>query len=398
MRITFLIANGYAMGGTIRTTLNTAGELAARGHEVEVVSVYRRRDEPVIPVSPQVTLRALLDERPVTRAARAARRGPVGRGRQQLRSALEKRSSRLIHRQDFRYDRFTLRSDAALLRFLRTLDSDVVIGTRAGLNLAIARLAPRRVVRVAQEHLHLGVYKPQLLAAMRARYPRLDLVSTLTSADAERYRELLGDSAPLVVMPNAAPRQVPRQSSTEAPVVVSAGRLVPQKGFDRLIDAFRIVAQPHPDWQLRIYGGGKLAGKLRKKIDRLDLSSRVQLMGHSTTLLDDLADGSIFAMSSRFEGFPMTLLEAMSCGLPAVSFDLRNGPRDAIRHGVDGLVVPDGDVAALAAGLVELIEDPPRRRAYGKAAAQGMARFRIEAIVDEWERMLSDLVAGKRRQ
>src|SRR3954454_9779568 len=124
MVIRFLIANAYVVGGTIRTTFMTAGELARR-HDVEVVSVYRRHDERALPLDPRVRLRALTDMR--ARSVGAPRRWPTGR------------PSRIIHPRDVRYANFNLLTDAALMRYLKSMRGGVLIATRPGLNLAVAR-------------------------------------------------------------------------------------------------------------------------------------------------------------------------------------------------------------------------------------------------------------------
>ena len=320
MTIRFVVLNGYAGGGTVRTTITMANELARR-HDVEVVSVLRTRAAPTFAVSPAVRLVALSDERASAREPRGPRR--------QVRRALRRAPSRLAHPQDRRYPRFSLFTDVRLWRYLHRLDGGVVIGTRPSLNLMIARLAPESVVRIGQEHLNLARHRDGLRAAMRRWYPRLDALATLTTPDAAAFAGMLGDGARVVAMPNAVPPLSGARADPGggADTVVAAGRLTRQKGFDLLLRAFARVAPQHPGWQLRIYGRGPLDGELTALVDRLGLSGRAGLMGFSADLPQQLAAGSVYAMSSRFEGFPMVLLEAMGCGLPPVSFDCPTGPR-----------------------------------------------------------------------
>lgn len=392
MKIRFLIANAYTIGGTVRTTVNTAAELARRGHDVEIVSVYRLRQTPRIDIPGNVTVRALVPRSRQDLEERDARWS--------LLTARERRlsaqPSRMIHPDDFRYARFDAWTDRKLAEFFRTTRDGVLVGTRAGLNLAIARHAHPAVVRVGQEHLHAGLYKGDLRKTIKREYPRLDLFSTLTSADAEVYQRLLGPEARMVVVPNAVPPMPPLRARWDAPVIVAAGRLTPQKAFGKLITAFRTVADAYPDWSLRIYGDGNRRADLQALIDRLGLGDRVSLMGFSTNLPHELVQGSIYAMSSLFEGFPMMLLEAMALGLPVVSFDLKNGPRDLITDGVDGRLVPDRDVDALAAALCELAGDPQRRAAMGAAAVEKVARYDLPSIVDRWEELFEELLRAKR--
>ena len=163
----------------------------------------------------------------------------------------------------------------------------------------------------------------------------------LTERDAEDYRAVLGGRVRVVRVPNAA-RDPGTRRAGDAKVVVAAGRLTRQKGFDLLVDAYAQVAHRYPDWQLHIYGSGEERGRLLAQIHRLGLERQVRLMGYSGTLSEQLSQAALYVMSSRVEGFPMVLLEAMAVGLPVVSFDCPNGPADLVRQGTNGVLVRAG--------------------------------------------------------
>jgi glycosyltransferase involved in cell wall biosynthesis len=158
------------------------------------------------------------------------------------------------------------------------------------------------------------------------------------------------------------------------------------------------VARRHIDWELKIFGGGKLQGELEQQIDELGLRGSARLMGYTDKLPQAMAEASFYVMSSRFEGFPMVLLEAMRCGLPIVSYDCPNGPRDLITHGRDGFLVPNGDVDGLAAAMIEMIELGDARRSFGEAALQKSKQYEMPAIARRWEELLEELVAERRQQ
>jgi glycosyltransferase involved in cell wall biosynthesis len=359
--VRFLLAHAWGMGGTIRTTLTVAGHLA-QARDVEIVSLVRRRKRPFFPFPPGVPVRALGN-----------------------RGLLDRLPSLLIHPEDYVYPLCSLRTDIALLRWLRSLDGGVLITTRPAFNLLAARLAPRGVITIGEEHLHYGSHRPRLAADIARHYDELDALTVLTGHDERNYRALLRTRVERI--PNPLAPLGGGTSTLEAPLVVAAGRLTTQKGFDLLIDAFAKVAEQQPDWRLRIYGSGPERKRLQAKIG----NENVELMGRSRKLGEAMSQASLFALSSRFEGFGMVLVEAMSKGLPVVSFDCPYGPSDIVSPGVDGLLVPAEDVDALAAALLELIGDPDRRRRYGEAALQKASNYAIEAIGPRWDALLGSL-------
>jgi glycosyltransferase involved in cell wall biosynthesis len=176
-------------------------------------------------------------------------------------------------------------------------------------------------------------------------------------------------------------------------VVVAAGRLNRQKGFDLLVPAFARVLEEAPDWELRIYGTGPERGALQRQIASLGVDGGVRLMGATPQLGSALAEGSLFVLSSRFEGFGMVLVEAMSKGLPVVSFDCPRGPSEIVTDGVDGLLVPAEDVDALATAILRVIGDEAFRRRAGAAALQASQRYDLASIGADWEALLEDLEA-----
>jgi glycosyltransferase involved in cell wall biosynthesis len=357
-----LLAHAWGMGGTIRTTFSVAGHLA-QSREVEVVSLVRRRKRPFFAWPAGVGTRALTDGK----------------------SVLDRLPSLLIHPEDYVYPLCSLRTDVALLRWLRSLDGGVLITTRPAFNLLAARLAPRGVVTIGQEHMHFASHRPRLAADIARHYGRLDALTVLTSHDERDYGALLRTR--VVLIPNSLAPLGGGTSTLETPLVVAAGRLTTQKGFDLLIDAFATVTERRPDWRLRIYGSGPERKRLQARIGR----ANVELMGRSRHLGEAMAEASLFVLSSRFEGFGMVLVEAMSKGLPVVSFDCPHGPADIVSDGIDGVLVPAGDVDALAAALVALIDDPDRRRRYAEAALTRSRDYAIERIGPRWDRLLGSL-------
>jgi glycosyltransferase involved in cell wall biosynthesis len=385
MHIQFLIMNAYAGGGTVRTTFTCAAELARR-HQVEVVSVYVRTASPRLPLPAGVRVTTLSDET----EARSASWWWLS-----WRCWARRLPSVLYPRADRRHSNFSLLTDILLLRYLRAQHDGVLVSTRPGLNLITARFARRSVATVGQEHVYLRHHQPRLRSKIARRYPRLDLVTTLTSSDAADYRRVLAGRTRLATVPNALPDLRGMVAVSDRTVVVAAGRLDWGKGFDRLIPAYAAIAADFPDWHLQIYGTGKARAVLTAMIEELGLLGSIHLMGYSRSLHRDMAHAAIYVSSSRFEGFGMVLLEAMGIGLPVISFDCPHGPRDLIEHGINGLLVPDGDIAGLAVALRSLMADEERRLTLGAAARETAKRYDAAVVAARWELLFGELIAAK---
>jgi glycosyltransferase involved in cell wall biosynthesis len=362
--------HAYGMGGTIRTCLTLAEHLAKHG-PVEVISIVRTRDEPFFAFPDGVTV-TTLDDRRMKR-----RRGLP---------------SVLVHPDDHTYAKLGLHTDIALLKRLRRMRSGVLVTTRPGFNTLAARHAPPELTVIGQEHMNVHSHLPGLTHEIERTYPRLDALAVLTDADRDDYAHMLtGARTRVERIPNAVPELHGGMADPDSRIVVAAGRLTPQKGFDLLIGAFAHVVREHPDWQLRIHGAGPQRAELRQAILDHDLYSHVFLMGPTPDLGAALAQGSIFVLSSRFEGFGMVIVEAMSKGLAVVSFDCERGPAEIISDGEDGVLVPALDTNALAAAISTLAGDRERRASLGAAATQTARRYDREAIGARWDELLGAL-------
>ncbi|MDX6355352.1 MAG: hypothetical protein QOF98_2255 [Streptomyces sp.] len=382
MRIAFLLNNAYGIGGTIRTTCNLAGQLAAE-HEVRIISVFRDRDRPHFGYDPRVELSHLADMRP----------GSGGAGEDDPR---RRRPSAIFPAADRRHAVYSALTDELIGRCLAELQADVVVGTRPGLNVHLARQAPRRLVRVAQEHLTLDTHSTRLVLALRRHYPGLDAVTTTTEADAAVYRRRL-PGIRVTAIPNSVPAADGPPSDCLAPVVVAAGRLTEAKRYDDLIRAFATVCAARPDWSLRLYGSGEKQAALRALIGELGVGAHVTLMGPVAPLEPELAKASLLAVTSTVESFGMTIVEGMRAGLPVVATDCPLGPREIVQDGLTGLLVPPRDTAAIAAALLALIDDEDRRRAMGRAALAAAERYDPAVIAERHLALFRDLLAARAR-
>ncbi|NEB74711.1 glycosyltransferase family 4 protein [Streptomyces sp. SID14478] len=389
MKIVFLLHNAYAVGGTVRTTLNLAAALAehggAAGHTVEIVSMSRHRETPRFALDPRISLVPLVD----TRAGSAdTRQDAYGK------------PSRDFPAAEKRYKQYTLLHDQRVRAYLEErCDADVVVGTRPGINVYLALWGPRGALRVGQEHLRHDAHGKKLLTVLAQRYRELDALVTMTEADAAVYRKRMAlPGVRVLAVPNIVPPAPGPPSDGTSKVIAAAGRLAPGKRYDLLLEAFAAVAAKEPDWELRIYGGGAQEPRLRALVRGLGLTGRARLMGTVSPIEPEFAKASLVVSASDAESFGMTLVEAMRCGVPVISTDAPLGPAEIITDGVDGRLVPVGDARALAEAMVELIEDPVARKELGAAALASARRFDAEPIVARYDRLFGELRVTRRRR
>lgn len=171
--------------------------------------------------------------------------------------------------------------------------------------------------------------------------------------------------------------------------IVAMGRLVKQKGFDLLLNAFEKCKDRHPDWSLIILGEGDARKDLEALRAQLMIDDRVTFLGRVKEPTMILRRADLFVMSSRFEGFPLALIEAMACGLPVISTDCPTGPSEIIRNGIDGILVPPNDVEALAVAMDRLMGNQAERLPLGACAVEVVERFGIEKIMNRWDEVIS---------
>jgi GalNAc-alpha-(1->4)-GalNAc-alpha-(1->3)-diNAcBac-PP-undecaprenol alpha-1,4-N-acetyl-D-galactosaminyltransferase len=195
-----------------------------------------------------------------------------------------------------------------------------------------------------------------------------------------------------VILPSDASIVVQRQLGRS---LIAVGRLVPQKGFDLLLKAFAIVKDRYPEWTLTILGEGESRSQLVSLRQELNLEDRVHLPGKVQNPQELLKQADIFVMSSRYEGFPNALCEAMVCGLPVISTDCPNGPREIIRDGIDGILVLSEDVSALAEAMERLMSDPQARAALADRAPELATRFSLEKVMLMWESLIDRAIEEK---
>ena len=220
---------------------------------------------------------------------------------------------------------------------------------------------------------------------------RFDRFVVLTNEDAGLWGEIPG----IRVIQNAANFIADKYSDCSAKRVIAVGRLDYQKSFDRLILVWDKVHQQMPDWRIDIFGQGEWKDMLQQMIDERGLGECVKLNAPTKEIGDEYVKSSIIVMTSHYEGFGMVLVEALSCGVPAVSFDCKCGPSDIVQNGESGFIVSDGDINGLAAALIKLMKDDELRKRMGENAKKVVERYSEEKVMNKWVNLYEEAIADK---
>ena len=216
---------------------------------------------------------------------------------------------------------------------------------------------------------------------------KLDRLVVLTEKSKASWPELSN----VEVIPDPLPFQIDAKSDLHAKRIITIGRYAYQKGYDMLLRAWAEIEKKYPDWQLAIYGMGD-QDSLRNQIRELGLDAdRCLLNGPVNDVIKEYQNSSVFVLPSRFEGFGLVIIEAMSCGVPVVAFNCPMGPDEIISDGEDGFLVPVGDIRALAEKLQTLMQNQELRMKFSETAYRNSGRYRIDKISNQWIQLFTQL-------
>lgn len=380
MKIVYCIAGTCHSGGMERVLANKANYLARHGFEVVVVTTDQRGQPPFFPMDEgirTIDLGINYDDNNGKPFLDKLLRYPAKQARHKARL----RAVLMEERPDVTVSMFN--NDAGFI-------PDINDGSAKLLEIHFSKFKRLQYGRKGLWRLADWWRSRQDEKTVR----RFDRFVVLTEEDKGYW----GDLPNIEVIPNAVCGVGAAAASLESRKVVAVGRFTHQKGFERLVDAWHLLAQEFPDWTLDIIGDGEERPLLQERIDCYELVGRVELRRPTKEIGKAYSGASIMAMTSRYEGLPMVLLEAQACGLPIVAFGCKCGPRDIVTDGSDGFIVAEGDVEGLAQRLAQLMADEPLRRRMGAKARESALRFNEDEIMKKWISTFSTLAGKRRRQ
>lgn len=293
----------------------------------------------------------------------------------------------------------SLRHYFRLRRYLHKLKPDVVVMCNYAFDFYFMPFLYRKAAKVKEYHssrffdqqkeiAEKSLLKKKFYALQHYIESRYNALVLLNKDEAAYYPK--GNT---VVIPNPITIPPGKMNEVRNPWVAAAGRIAPVKGFQYLVEAWEEVHKVLPDWKLHIYGADYLGtqAQLEKLISEKNLASVVQFKGVVPDMAVVLPQYSLYAMSSETECFPMILLESMACGVPVVSFDSPNGPRNIISDGDDGLLADYKNIKDLAEKIIFLAHNPGERTRMEIAARNNVQRFSVYKVMQLWITLFKQL-------
>ncbi|MFF1453710.1 glycosyltransferase [Streptomyces sp. NPDC058274] len=368
----FFVSNSVdELGGVTSWSHQMARLFTERGHRVQVIGITEPAVAQELGELPYPTT-TLYDVHPPRVAAAAGLKGRLGVAERRLRAAraagMREQAAKLT----------------ALFRAARPGAVVIVTQVWAMEWVELADTTGLMVIGMSHESFLFSKSTSRFQRVL-LHYRDVDRMLALTREDADLWIGQGLNNASF--MPNPLPFMPEVPSPRTEKAVVSVGRLTDQKGIDMLLDTWAEVAPRHPGWTLRIYGSGEDEEMLRKQCTSLGLDDSVEWRGRTGDVPAALRSGSVFVLSSRGEGFPLALMEAMASGLACAAFDCAPGVREIVHDGEDGLLAGLGNTGELARRLDTLMSDKELRDAMGEAARVNIQRYTTEEVVRRWEEL-----------
>lgn len=353
MRIVFVIKSLNKCGGIERVTSILANALQERGYEIHIISYIKESENPFFKIDARIKCYYLAGRRD---------QNPI------------------IVRD--------IRRVTKMKKLFRQINPDIIIQEGASGSISsVPASKGYKIIGCEHSSMDHHRYIPITNLSRLIFAKCTNRIVTLTEYDAEQYRKRFA-AQNTITIPNPVVLNTETVSDLSEKVVVSVGRLTVVKGFDMLLRAWKKIEDK--GWTLRIVGSGKWHKKMLKQI-KTERITNVELIPASQTIEQEYRKASLYVCSSRSECFPLTQAEALTMGLPVVSFDCGAGPREIVKDGVSGMIVAANNINELATALEQLMDNPIRLKEMSKAALADSNRFQLDAIIETWEKLFKEV-------
>jgi glycosyltransferase involved in cell wall biosynthesis len=356
MKIAFVVGDISSSGGIERVTSTLANFFISMGHDITIISLFRAHKYLQYEFTENIKIKCLSNK-----------------------DYARKKQGGFVRLWMFITILPTLRT------FMKQHSFDIIIGQGFPVNIALY-VAGFYKKLIACEHVFYNYYNLLIRKCRIIIYRHCLYVVALTKNNVDQFARHLNN---VVHIPNPSPFKTNNVSKLSYKRIISVGRLDKQKGYDMLLHAVKIVFQKFPDWTLDIFGDGILRTQLLHLRDNLGLQNNVFFRGVTNNIKKEYLSSSLYVLSSRYEGFPMVLIEAASCGLPIIAFDCPEGPIDILAND-GGIIVAPNDVNALSLAIIDMLEDKGKREQYAAKGPYIASRYTPEKIYSYWDNLFNN--------
>lgn len=357
-------------GGIERQSILFANQLAKK-YDVEIISVYSMKKDPAYKVDDKIKIKYLIDDAP---------------NKKEFMDAVKHFKIISIIREGLKSKKILKLKHDLMINEIKKLDCDFVISTRIEYAEMLSDYAPSGIITMTQEHLHddSEKYVSRLKNAIR----NLDYLVALGPGSRENYEKWFADNKKIkiVEIPNILENDSEVISELKGHTLVSTGRMHPVKGFDDLLKVVKKVSEKIPDVRLNLIGGGEEYENLKNQTKEMKIDNLVNMTGmvNAEDVNKYMINSDIYVMTSLTECFPMVLLEASTCGLPLIAFDVPVGPKALIKDDYNGYLIKDRNIDEMADKIISLFENQEKMKELGKNAKENVKQYLPDNVMKKW--------------
>lgn len=372
MKDIYIISLHLQQGGVQLMVTQMADAFVRMGYNVHILCTYHL-GAPAYPLNDQVVVHYLTDYRP---------------NRDEFKEALKHLKPFRILAEGIKSLKILRAKKKVLIDAFQEIEDGIIISTRNEDSVLLSRYGRKNTVKIAQIH-HEIIHGDKYTHDIENNYNNIDYLAVLTKETKDIIDRLWADKnqkTECVVLENfIKPIQID-QTDIREKVILSVGRLHPDKGYDRLLHIFSSIHTKYPEWKLKIIGAGTLKEELVQLSEDLGIRSFVEFTGfmNNTAARLDMRKAAIFTMTSSKEGFGIVLVEAMEAGLPVITFNGSSGPRSIVTHGENGFLVEKGNETEFISYIEKLVEDKVLREKMSDAARRRAEDFYMDRIISKW--------------
>ncbi|MDD2203487.1 MAG: glycosyltransferase [Bacilli bacterium] len=370
-----IIALHLGYGG-IEKAIASLANMLCKDYKVNIISTYKVFDKPAFYIDNKVKIEYLIDDKP---------------NKKEFLESLKKGNILSLLKETIKSIKVLRLRKQCMINAIKKIDSDVVISTRAFHNTLLGKYAKPGLKKIAWEHSHHNNNKQYINKLIKSCKNMDYLVSVSKELNDFYKKEIKTTKCRYISLAlDDLPIEVSKLKTKE---IISVGRLSKEKGFESLIEVFKLVNDRHPDWHLNIVGDGLEKDNISKKIKQLELSKNITMYGfmEKDKVNDILKNSSIYVMTSYTESFGLVLIEAMSYGVPCISFDSARGSLEIIDNNKNGFIIKNRDINKMAEKIIALIDDAKLRKKLGQRAYEKSLLYSSENVKKEW----ISLIEGK---